>query len=57
MALVTHDIDEALYLADRVMGLQPHRGTLHVEMARLGRLGDRADAALMQLKNTIVGQL
>ena len=57
VVLVTHDVDEALYLADRVMILQPHPGTLRGEVASLRRPRDRADASLAQLKNTIVAQL
>ncbi|MGK5081006.1 ABC transporter ATP-binding protein [Janthinobacterium sp. HLX7-2] len=56
--LVTHDIDEALYLSDRIVMLDTHAGPprAHYDVAQ-PRPRLRAPAAQAQLKEAILGQL
>jgi sulfonate transport system ATP-binding protein len=54
MIFVTHDIDEAIYLADRIVIMSPRPGTIkqifHVEMPRPR---DRAGLQLTELRKNI----
>jgi sulfonate transport system ATP-binding protein len=54
MIFVTHDIDEAIYLADRIVIMSPRPGTIkrivHVEMPRPR---DRAGLQLTELRKSI----
>lgn len=52
--VVTHDLDEALYLGDRVLMLAPNPGRLddelHVDVARPRDRRDRRDPSLAALR-------
>ncbi|HUI72514.1 MAG TPA: ABC transporter ATP-binding protein [Spirochaetia bacterium] len=53
--LVTHDIDEALYLSDRILVLRGQPGVLAAEIrVELPRPRPRGDAQLARLKNDIL---
>ena len=58
LILVTHDVDEALFLADRVITMGAHPGvvrdTLDVE---LPRPRDRRDPALARMKSDVLTEL
>lgn len=58
LLLVTHDVDEALYLSDRVlvMGNRPSRIRLQVEVP-LPRPRNRSDLTLATLKEQVLGEL
>jgi sulfonate transport system ATP-binding protein len=52
--LVTHDIDEAVYLADRVMVLSPRPGSIrNIVDIGLARPRDRAAADFTQIRQRI----
>jgi sulfonate transport system ATP-binding protein len=55
MILVTHDVDEAVYLGDRVVTMAPRPGRIKriVDVA-LPRPRDRADARFIRLRDEIV---
>ncbi len=56
MLLVTHDVDEALQLADRIIVLKGGQFALDVRLARgLGR--DRADAAFVRQRKQLLQAL
>jgi len=56
--LVTHDIDEALYLSDRIVMLQSGGGPVQAEFTIPGpRPRARSDADLLPLKQTILDRL
>ncbi|MBE3596437.1 MAG: ABC transporter ATP-binding protein [Hydrogenibacillus sp.] len=59
--MVTHDVEEALYLADRVVVLSPRpaevAGVVDVPFARPRRRGLRADPAFVQLRAKLTEQL
>lgn len=56
--LVTHDIDEALYLSDRIILLDAAAGPLRAEfVVDLPQPRERTDAALVPLKVTILNSL
>ena len=58
MIFVTHDIDEALALADRVIVMRGHPGRIHREYALdLARPRKRTDAAFQHWKETILADL
>jgi sulfonate transport system ATP-binding protein len=58
MVLVTHDIEEALVLADRVVVLQPRPGRIQVEVSpRLARPRDRTGPELEDWKRRLLGEL
>lgn len=51
MLLVTHDLDEALYLSDRVLVMSGRPATLRESVTvTLPRLRDRRDPELMRLR-------
>ena len=58
MILVTHDIEEALVLADRIVVMQPNPGRVRVEVTPpLARPRDRLDAEFLQWKYKLLGDL
>ena len=58
MILVTHDIEEALFLADRVVVMQPDPGRIRTAMAPpLARPRDRADPDFLHCKRRLLTDL
>jgi sulfonate transport system ATP-binding protein len=58
LILVTHDIDEALYLCDRILVMRGQPGTLAKEISiAVPRPRQRGDAELGRLKNVILDLL
>ncbi len=58
MVMVTHDIEEAVYLGDRVVVMSERPGTVRSEFAvNLPRPRSRADAAFVQLREAICREL
>jgi ABC-type nitrate/sulfonate/bicarbonate transport system ATPase subunit len=53
--LVTHDVDEAVFLADRIVVLQPNPGRIaRVVDVRLGEDRDRSDPAFVRLRDAVL---
>jgi sulfonate transport system ATP-binding protein len=58
MIFVTHDIDEALALSDRVIVMRAHPGRIHREYALdLDRPRRRSDTDFQRWKETILADL
>jgi sulfonate transport system ATP-binding protein len=58
LLLVTHDVDEALYLSDRVVIISERPGSVTAEIAvALPRPRDRRDPALAPLKSEVLNAL
>jgi sulfonate transport system ATP-binding protein len=58
LILVTHDIEEALVLSDRIVVMRGHPGRMHVTVApALPRPRERADARLQRWKARLLAEL
>lgn len=58
LLLVTHDVEEALVLSDRIVILRPHPGRIHREMAiDLPRPRRRSSLEFQRLKDQLIGEL
>jgi ABC-type nitrate/sulfonate/bicarbonate transport system ATPase subunit len=56
--LVTHDVDEAVYLGDRIVVMQPHPGRIaSIQPVHLPAQRNRSDAAFLRLRDHILGEL
>ncbi len=55
VVMVTHDIDEALYLADRVVIMSPRPGEIvEIMPVRAGRPRDRSNPEITRMRSTIL---
>jgi len=58
LILVTHDIEEALFLADRIVVMQPNPGRVRVEVTPpLSRPRDRLGTEFLDWKNRLLSEL
>ena len=58
LVVVTHDVDEAMVLADRIIVMRPHPGRLHEEItAKLPRPRDRQSTAFVSIKRRVLAAL
>jgi sulfonate transport system ATP-binding protein len=58
LLLVTHDVEEALVLSDRVIVLRPHPGRVHRELlVDLPRPRRRSSPEFQRLKEMLIGEL
>lgn len=56
--LVTHDVDEAVYLGDRIVIMQPHPGRIaQILPVPLGAQRDRSDPTFIRLRDRVLGAL
>ncbi len=55
--LVTHDVDEAVYLGDRVVIMHPHPGRIATILPVKDVSHDRSDPAFIRLRDEILSQL
>ena len=57
IVLVTHDIDEAIYLADRILIMKPNPGEIHKEIVlKLPKERNRADADFQHYREIIFNE-
>jgi len=56
--LVTHDVDEAVYLGDRIVVMQPHPGRIaSILTVPLPAERNRSDAAFLRLRDHVLAEL
>jgi ABC-type nitrate/sulfonate/bicarbonate transport system ATPase subunit len=56
--LVTHDVDEAVYLGDRIVVMEPHPGRIRNVLAvGLGAARDRSDPRFIALRDRVLEEL
>jgi ABC-type nitrate/sulfonate/bicarbonate transport system ATPase subunit len=56
--LVTHDVDEAVYLGDRIVVMEPHPGRIRdILPVDLGPARDRSDPRFIALRDRVLGEL
>jgi sulfonate transport system ATP-binding protein len=55
--LVTHDVDEAVYLGDRVVIMQPHPGRIATILPVKGASHDRSDPSFIRLRDEVLSWL
>lgn len=56
--LVTHDVEEAIYLADRVLVMEAFPGRIHGQVkVGAGRPRNRTDPDLLALRNAVIAEL
>jgi ABC-type nitrate/sulfonate/bicarbonate transport system ATPase subunit len=56
--LVTHDVDEAVYLGDRIVVMEPHPGRIRdVLPVELGSVRDRSDPRFIALRDRVLEEL
>ena len=56
--LVTHDVDEAVYLGDRIVVMEPHPGRIaSIVPVPLGDARDRSDPAFIRLRDKVLARL
>lgn len=57
IVLVTHDIDEAIYLADRILIMQPNQGKIHKEIVlNMAKPRHRSDADFQHYREVIFNE-
>jgi sulfonate transport system ATP-binding protein len=58
VVLVTHDIEEAVYLADRVVIMSPQPGTIrNILPIRMSRPRDRTDREFVRVRKAVHDEL
>ena len=58
LVVVTHDVEEAVVLADRIIVMRPHPGRLHEEIkASLPRPRDRQSAGFISVRRRVLAAL
>jgi sulfonate transport system ATP-binding protein len=55
--LVTHDVDEAVYLGDRVVIMNPHPGRIATILPVKGASHDRSDPSFIHLRDEVLSRL
>ncbi|MDY0872060.1 ABC transporter ATP-binding protein [Dongia rigui] len=56
--LVTHDVDEAVYLGDRIVVMEPHPGRIRdILPVDLGAVRDRSDPRFISLRDRVLAEL
>jgi ABC-type nitrate/sulfonate/bicarbonate transport system ATPase subunit len=57
MILVTHDVEEAVFLGDRIVVMQPRPGRVkRIVDVPLARTRDRTGAAFLEIKHAVLGE-